>query len=199
MVLSNFILSLFLIAIYSYNVNCQLDLDTNSLGEDANLTFVYINSNSALRLFPFASLSISNIVADSVGVTVSTEGVQTQKPCFTQSNTPPCETDSNTVNLNVNTAQSLLQNIYYENSDPSDGRLVVVTVTVRYEVSELARIFEAYTQLAIWRRGINQSSPSKTGTNTPLYTTTTLDLSRSLTETTSLSSLWVGYTPHFSV
>ena len=146
MVLSNFILSLFLIAIYSYNVNCQLDLDTNSLGEDANLTFVYINSNSALRLFPFASLSISNIVADSVGVTVSTEGVETQKPCFTQSNTPPCETDSNTVNLNVNTAQSLLQNIYYENSDPSDGRLVVVTVTVRYEVSE--RIFEAYTQLA---------------------------------------------------
>ena len=98
MVLSNFILSLFLIAIYSYNVNCQLDLDTNSLGEDANLTFVYINSNSALRLFPFASLSISNIVADSVGVTVSTEGVQTQKPI-------------------LNTAQSLLQNIYYENSD----------------------------------------------------------------------------------
>ena len=148
MVLSNFILSLFLISIYSHNVNCQLDLDTNFPGLNASVTYVYINSNSTLRLFPAASLTIPDFVADSASVTVSTESGLTQKPCFSQSNTPPCETQLTTTGLNINTALSLIQNIYYENSDPIDGRLVVVTVTVRYEVNVGDKTFETYNQIA---------------------------------------------------
>ena len=124
--------SILLFTCYQLFVSCQFDLDTNSIGTNTSLTYLFINSDSSVQLLPNI-LTFSDLNANSITARVSTESSLSNPPCFTDSNTPSCQSGSiESLDLSSEAATLFLKSVYYENPNPVHDRTVVVTVSISY-------------------------------------------------------------------
>ncbi|KAI6655934.1 Kinesin heavy chain isoform 5A-like [Oopsacas minuta] len=150
MVSPKIIFSLVLFSICLYSVKCQLDLDTNTPGTNTSLIYLYINSDSTLRLFPSVSLSIPDFRPNTATVTVSTPTISSNFPCFMEINSLSCKSAnlSSSSDISIESAITFLQSLYYRNTAAIENRIVDVEVVVSYQNNNEDRALNTLTETA---------------------------------------------------